>query len=140
MSDSERQLLIDEQLPTAQTCFFDLYLPAYSNEVIMRKRLLTVINLESWDVGNASHTTAADGGSRGNNRGNNSSSGSNSGGNNDTGSSNDVASSGVTFAESTDSFANVSRQSSAGSEQINETSSLTSHRKRKGKRKSKSKN
>ena len=57
MSDAELQLLVDEQLPTAQTCFFDLYLPAYSNEDIMCQRLLSVINLESWDVGTVGHTS-----------------------------------------------------------------------------------
>lgn len=50
LSDAELQVLIDEQLPTAQTCFFDLYLPAYSSEDVMRERLLAVIHLESWNM------------------------------------------------------------------------------------------
>ncbi len=48
-SKDQRQRRIDEMFPTAQTCFFDLTLPAYSSDAIMRQRLLTVINLESWD-------------------------------------------------------------------------------------------
>ena len=48
-SKEEMQRLIDGMFPTAQTCFFDLTLPAYSSDAIMRQRLLTVINLESWD-------------------------------------------------------------------------------------------
>jgi hypothetical protein len=49
MSKKQFQQKMDEQLPTAQTCFFDLYLPSYSSEEIMRARLLTAISLESFD-------------------------------------------------------------------------------------------
>ena len=44
------QKKMDQQLPTAQTCFFDLYLPSYSSEKIMRERLLTAIRFESFVV------------------------------------------------------------------------------------------
>jgi len=44
------QLKMDQQLPTAQTCFFDLYLPSYSTEAIMKQRLLTAINFQTFEV------------------------------------------------------------------------------------------
>ena len=44
------QVKMDQQLPTAQTCFFDLYLPSYSTEAIMKQRLLTAINFQTFEV------------------------------------------------------------------------------------------
>ena len=44
------QRKMDQQLPTAQTCFFDLYLPSYSSEKIMKERLLTAISFESFNL------------------------------------------------------------------------------------------
>ena len=49
MTKKSFQEKMDQQLPTAQTCFFDLYLPSYSSEKIMRERLLLAISLESFD-------------------------------------------------------------------------------------------
>ena len=34
----------DEKLPIAHTCFFQIELPEYSSEEVMRRRLLTAIN------------------------------------------------------------------------------------------------
>ena len=49
MNKLQFQEKMDSQLPTAQTCFFDLYLPSYSTEKIMKARLLCAISLESFD-------------------------------------------------------------------------------------------
>lgn len=37
----------DDAFPRADTCFFNLELPAYSSEEVMREKLSTVINLNS---------------------------------------------------------------------------------------------
>ena len=126
MSDAELQQLVNEQLPTAQTCFFDLYLPAYSNEDIMRQRLLTVINLESWDNGNVGQTSDADEVSSGSSGTRSSTS---SGGGSDSRSSNDNSSSSSPRAES------KNNEKSAGSEQQSEAGARVNQRR---KRKSKS--
>ena len=49
MNKLQFQEKMDLQLPTAQTCFFDLYLPSYSTEETMKARLLCAISLESFD-------------------------------------------------------------------------------------------
>jgi hypothetical protein len=38
---------VDEMLPHADTCFFNLTLPPYSSEDVMFKRLVTVITFDS---------------------------------------------------------------------------------------------
>ncbi len=37
---------VDNLLPRADTCFFNLELPAYSSEEVMLKRMLTVLSID----------------------------------------------------------------------------------------------
>ena len=47
---SEEQRRIDQMLPRADTCFFNVLLPAYSSLAVMRQRLTTIVSMDSWGM------------------------------------------------------------------------------------------
>lgn len=50
MSDADRQQYYDSMFPSADTCFFNFYLPPYSSLEVTRKKLSDLLTMDSWGM------------------------------------------------------------------------------------------
>ena len=50
LSPEQQQALIDSLFPTADTCFFNVMLPAYSSLEVMRSKLHEIVSMDAWGM------------------------------------------------------------------------------------------
>jgi hypothetical protein len=61
LTAEQRQRRVDSLFPTADTCFFNVMLPAYSSLDVMRAKLLEIVRMDAWGMDGDDVDLGADG-------------------------------------------------------------------------------